>query len=227
MDNTNNMIILHPDHLISVTVVADSFTCQRRAVLQDRVKATSDASKPQVYGHVLHEIFQEAMKANCWDLDWLNVLIKRILVRYVESLYEIHVELSEAEDYLMDKMTVLKSWAELFLRLNPSVRRPSSVPWLLWLTITKEESVVEDRNGSSFRMSINKLLEVEEHIWSPMYGLKGNIDATVQVAVQDWTEEKTLTVPLELKTGRNNNNECHRAQTALYSLLLSDRYGMS
>ena len=85
---------------------------------------------------------------------------------------------------------------------------------------------MEDKNGSNFRMSINKLLEVEERIWSPMYGLKGNIDATVQVAVQDGTEEKTLTVPLELKTGRNNTNECHRAQTALYSLLLSDRYGM-
>ncbi len=75
-------------------------------------------------------------------------------------------------------------------------------------------------------MSINKLLEVEEHIWSPMYGLKGNIDATVQVAVQDGAEEKTLTVPLEIKTGRNNTTESHRAQTALYSLLLSDRYGM-
>lgn len=87
--------------------------------------------------------------------------------------------------------------------------------------------MVADRNGSSFRMSINKLLEVEEHIWSPMYGLKGNIDATVQVAVQDGTEEKTLTVPLEVKTGRNNTNESHRAQTALYSLLISDRYSMT
>jgi DNA replication ATP-dependent helicase Dna2 len=118
------MIILHPDHLISVTVVADSFTCQRRAVLQDRVKATNDATKPQVYGHVLHEIFQEAMKANRWDSDWLNILIKKILIRYVESLYEIHVELSEAADYLMDKMTALRAWVELFLRVKPSVREP-------------------------------------------------------------------------------------------------------
>lgn len=58
-----------------------------------------------------------------------------------------------------------------------------------------------------------------------MYGLKGNIDATVQAVLQDGAEQKTLTVPLELKTGKNNTNEAHRAQTALYSLLLSDRYG--
>lgn len=73
-------------------------------------------------------------------------------------------------------------------------------------------------------MSINKLLDVEEHIWSPMYGLKGNIDATVQVSMHDELGQRTLTVPFEVKTGKRAN-ESHRAQTALYTLLLSDRYG--
>ena len=85
--------------------------------------------------------------------------------------------------------------------------------------------MVKDRNGTHALMSINKLLDVEEHVWSPMYGLKGNIDATVQVVMKDGGDEKTLTVPLEVKTGRNNTNAAHRAQTALYTLLLSDRYG--
>ena len=60
-----------------------------------------------------------------------------------------------------------------------------------------------------------------------MYGLKGNIDATVQVTMDDDTGRKTLTVPFEVKTGKNVSNASHRAQTALYTLLLSDRYGMS
>jgi len=75
-------------------------------------------------------------------------------------------------------------------------------------------------------MSVNKLLDVEEHVWSPMYGLKGNIDATVQVTMKDEHGTKTLTVPFELKTGKSTSNASHRAQTALYTLLLSDRYGM-
>jgi DNA replication ATP-dependent helicase Dna2 len=87
--------------------------------------------------------------------------------------------------------------------------------------------MVEDRNSSKLNLSINKLLEVEEHIWSPMYGLKGNIDATVQVACREQGIEKNLVVPLELKTGRRDTNQAHRAQTALYTLLLSDRYGKS
>jgi len=84
---------------------------------------------------------------------------------------------------------------------------------------------VKDRNGKEINMSINKLLDVEEHVWSPMYGLKGNIDATVQVTMQDDEGERTLVVPFEVKTGKNTSSTSHRAQTALYTLLLSDRYG--
>lgn len=58
-----------------------------------------------------------------------------------------------------------------------------------------------------------------------MYGLKGNIDATVQAACWDGQNEKNLIVPFELKTGNKDTSQAHRAQTALYTLLLSDRYG--
>lgn len=74
-------------------------------------------------------------------------------------------------------------------------------------------------------MCVSKLLDVEEHVWSPMYGLKGNVDATVQVTMQDGNKQRTLTVPFEVKTGKNPSAS-HRAQTALYNLLLSDRYDM-
>lgn len=73
-------------------------------------------------------------------------------------------------------------------------------------------------------MSVNKLLEVEEKLWSPTYGLKGMVDATVQVSMKDDGGERTLTVPFEIKTGKFSN-AAHKAQTALYTLLLSDRYG--
>lgn len=93
------------------------------------------------------------------------------------------------------------------------------------LTFHQADAVVRDRNGRQSIMSINKLLDVEEHVWSPMYGLKGNIDATVQVTMQDDQGERTLTVPFEVKTGKNSSNAAHVAQTALYNLLLSNRYG--
>ena len=91
-------------------------------------------------------------------------------------------------------------------------------------------------------LAISKLLDIEEDIWSPTYGLKGKIDATVQGIILDpvgtpsgygkklplagLQRTRTSTpLPLELKTGRSNAGMEHRAQTLLYTLLLSERYG--
>lgn len=115
------MLILHPDHLISSTVIADSFGCTRRAVLQDRVKATSDSSPPLVYGTLLHEIFQAAMLANRWDTEWLRQLILEIATRHIEDLYTIKVPVLQAVEYLQSKMGELQAWAELFVSAKPKV----------------------------------------------------------------------------------------------------------
>ena len=212
IDDADNMIILHPDHLISATVVSDSFTCTRRAALQDRVKATSRATAPQVYGHILHEVFGEAFRLNQWTTQSFVDILQTILPNYLEPLYEIGVTESDAMEYLLGKTTDLIGWASVFVG-------ESIVP----------DAVIRDRNGALVPIAINKLLELEEHVWSPMYGLKGNVDATVQAQMQlpDEVASKTLVVPLELKTGKRDNVDTHRAQTALYTLLLSDRYDIN
>ncbi|OCT51852.1 DNA replication ATP-dependent helicase/nuclease dna2 [Cladophialophora carrionii] len=212
VDDADNMIILHPDHLISSTVVGDSFTCMRRAVLQDRVKATNAASQPQVYGHILHEVFGHALTVNKWDRQTFREIIDKVLPSYIESLYEIGVRIPDATEYLLGKQSELMGWASVFVGDTLSA-----------------DAVIRDRHGVLVPATINKLLELEEHIWSPMYGLKGNIDATVQAQMKLPNDEKprTLLVPFELKTGKRDNVEQHRVQTALYTLLLSDRYDIN
>lgn len=121
IDDANNILILHPDHLISATVVGDSFGCTRRAVLQDRVKATSDPSKPMLYGTILHELFQAAMLANRWDTEWLSEEIDRVATKHMEDLYTIRVEIPQAVDDLQAKMPELQAWAELFVSSKPKV----------------------------------------------------------------------------------------------------------
>lgn len=116
------MLILHPDHLISALVVADSFGCTRRAVLQDRIKATSEPSAPQIYGTMLHEIFQEALTANKWDLETLNDIIEKILSRHIEDLYEVKLSIAQARQHLESKLPELQAWAGIFVKGRPQVR---------------------------------------------------------------------------------------------------------
>ena len=126
VDNTENLLILHPDHLISSTVVGDSFTCTRKAVLEDRVKATSDANQATLYGHLLHEIFQEALKANKWDDDFMTSLIETTATRSLESLFELQIELPIAIEQLRARAVDLQAWAEIYVAARPKV-------WLLLL----------------------------------------------------------------------------------------------
>jgi DNA replication ATP-dependent helicase Dna2 len=121
VDNTNHMIILHPDHLISATVVADSVDCQRRAVLQDRVKVIGQIEKPQAFGIIFHEVFQEALMANKWDLDSLQLLVEKVLENHVEELYTINMTTSEAIETIMGKIPQVQAWADVFLQTKPKV----------------------------------------------------------------------------------------------------------
>ena len=123
VDDSQNLLIIHPDHLISATVVADSFSCTRRAILQDRVKATSQISEPTVYGSILHEIFQEAMKANLWDTESMTLIIETVAKRYLESLFELNIALARAVDHLKSKAVNLQAWADVFVNVKPKVSR--------------------------------------------------------------------------------------------------------
>ena len=123
-DSSSNLLILHPDHLLSSTVLADSFTCMRRAVLQDRVKATSEASQAQVYGHILHEVFQEALKANNWDGEWLGGVIENVVKkRHLEDIYQIDMDVDQVIVELKDKMVMFQSWARVFVGDEPRVSK--------------------------------------------------------------------------------------------------------
>lgn len=126
VDNTNYMIILHPDHLISATVVADSMDCQRRAVLQDRVKVFGQLERPQAFGVFFHEVFQEALQANLWDMESLRSLVETVLQRHLEELYSINMSVSEAVENIMGKIPSVQAWADVFLHTKPQVRVQSA-----------------------------------------------------------------------------------------------------
>lgn len=211
IDNPNGFVILHPDTLVSSTHVADSFKCLRRAVLQDQIKATGETSEPLVYGSIIHELFQEAISRMDFSTLYLESLIDVLVIRHIEQLYSINVTLAAATIYLRGKIFLIQAWAEIFVAPEPSVY-----------------SFMADHCGSADakpKVCINKVLDIEEHVWSPTYGLKGNIDATVQVRIDEPdVSSRTLIVPLEVKTGKNTSLMNHRAQTMLYTLMMSDRY---
>jgi len=58
------------------------------------------------------------------------------------------------------------------------------------------------------------VLDIEENVWSPRYGLKGKIDVTGKFRIRNLhtSEESDAILPVEIKTGKNSHSMEHHVQ---------------
>ncbi|KAK9472748.1 uncharacterized protein V1510DRAFT_126073 [Dipodascopsis tothii] len=208
LDNGGGLLVVHPDYLVSSTSIADYFSCARKATLGMRVSAISDFNKAMTYGTVLHEVFQECILARDFSTPFMDACVDKYVPRHVEEFFFLEEPLAAAKAYVRDKFGAMQDWVA---RYYAPAMRP--------------DAVITDSHSSDQRLtlSVAEVLNTEEHIWSPMYGIKGSIDITVRAEVSG---RGRAVVPLELKTGKAFKTVGHRAQTMLYTLMLSDKYDM-
>jgi DNA replication ATP-dependent helicase Dna2 len=134
---SNNLLILHPDTLVSATRASDAHFCRRKAVLQEKVRSSSESSPALVYGNLLHELFQSCFLAmaepsdakvedkvkEAFSLHRREAEIDRLLKvpKNIESLFTIHVELDEARNHLREKSVTFAEFANMYIGQLPKV----------------------------------------------------------------------------------------------------------
>ncbi|XP_073222002.1 DNA replication ATP-dependent helicase/nuclease JHS1 isoform X2 [Cicer arietinum] len=211
IDHDNNFLIVHPDILVSGTRVAGSFSCPRRAVLDERLKS-NEYSIAALCGTLLHQIFQAGLTSNNPTINFLECYTEVVLQKNIESLFACGVNEKDVHKTLIDGIPKIYNWIMLFRNMEE-----------------REDPNVDFGcvNGMK-KVGISEVIDIEEMAWAPKYGLKGIVDASVRVMVQsrkDKPEEKIM--PVEFKTGKSTNSQSsveHNAQVILYTLLMSERY---
>lgn len=106
---------------------------------------------------------------------------------------------------------------------------PQILAWKAQHLNNSDGCVIEPTGSScasgagSRRVRITSIEATEENIWSPAFGLKGKVDATLMAQIQQedgsW---QSVVLPLELKTGKPSFLE-HRGQVILYAMMLAER----
>ncbi|BBN05891.1 DNA replication ATP-dependent helicase/nuclease Dna2 [Marchantia polymorpha subsp. ruderalis] len=209
IDREHNLLIINPDILISGSKVGSSFACPRRAVLDERMK-TNEWSYAALIGTMLHQLFQGALRSRQPLPADLESEAELIVQRNLDGLYAAGVSEREALSKLVEAIPTILKWWQQHVRAEEKTRE--------FEPLTRGKHVG----------SISEILDIEEMIWSPKYGLKGMIDASVTVKLGNLTlggEDRIM--PLEFKTGKATTGQAgveHRAQVILYTLLMSDRY---
>lgn len=213
IDNQKNFIVVHPDRLISCTAVADSYSCLRKSVLQLKVKGVSEYTEALVHGNIIHAVLQNALQTGDFAVSSIKKQMRNAVANALEDLYAMDQDEETALNILMEYADHIHEFGTKYANQYP---RPDA-------RVSKNMGMDLEAEMGCTSVSVCKVLDIEEHLWSPTFGLKGMVDASVQLRLSP--TNKVLTVPFELKTGKVSRFITNRAQTLLYTLLMSDRYG--
>ncbi|BEI94616.1 uncharacterized protein CcaverHIS019_0701880 [Cutaneotrichosporon cavernicola] len=211
--DTSSYLVAHPDILVTMTSIANAMPCTRRPLLNQLVRLPEPVSKPIVYGTILHGLLQESLREGTFDPAATRRRVTTDLATDGRRLEVWGAGLdpgSVAEDLGRRAEDAFASFGRRWVGASPKA----------------EGNVVTARDESVGTVAINGLHDVEEDIWSPKWGLKGKVDASVQAIFERDGQSQEVVAPMEIKTGRSIGGVQHRAQTLLYTLLMEDRYGL-
>ncbi|GAM17628.1 hypothetical protein SAMD00019534_008030 [Acytostelium subglobosum LB1] len=235
VDNNKNLIVLHPDLLITGTELGGSFTCSRRALLKEQMSSEFNSTVP-LYGSIVHEVFQRCLSEIHFEKEYISSYKRDVLLQpnyalKLSSLGETH---DEASNHIELWQSTIQNFGNTFIDSQNS-----------------KKNIIEIEN-QKWHMQITKVLDIEENIWSLMYGLKGKIDSSVEIKLRKPFESpskrkkqspskgkrqsktttntddsvKYLNVPFEIKTGKPFEVPfiSHTSQVLIYILMMNDRY---
>lgn len=203
VDDNHNLLIWNPDILISSTTVAEQLKCARKSVIKSRFRFPGETNIHFIIGIIIHEVFQSCFVKELWSLEYMREVMESLVESYRIQIYSLGDIREKVVSEVETQLPYLESW---FLKYY---RRPST-------------SVATGRPHQQVMMAISDALDIEETVWSPMFGIKGMVDVTLDASFRDQKSQKRVLLPMEIKSGKESI--AHHAQATLYALLFKDRY---
>ncbi|AMD22421.1 HGR082Cp [Eremothecium sinecaudum] len=206
----DNLLILNPDLLVSATMIGNSIDCIRRSVLNFQLQEPAEPSVHMLIGSLVHELLQELLKIKTQNQEVNDKVIESTLDGIIEYHMLSILMCNETKETIKD--TIFKFHVGNLKQFICEYVKDSN----------RNCQVNVVGFSETERLSISNVIDIEENIWSPMFGIKGFIDATVEAHIG---HNKKLIAPLEIKTGKSKAI-AHEAQGSIYTLLLTDRYDL-
>ncbi|SCU90102.1 LAMI_0E00628g1_1 [Lachancea mirantina] len=203
----DNLLVQNPDILLSATTVGKSVECSRRSLLSSLFSGPMEPSLPALIGNIVHEILQSGLRHRLQN-DCVTQHLLKSQCQKVCDEYETEIVMcGSSKDAVVDIVC--------------EEHIPNIVKFINDYVTEQGESLINvSGTRSKEPFSINNIIDIEENIWSPVFGIKGFLDATIEARS---AEGKFYVAPLEIKSGRTKSL-AHEVQGSLYTLLLRDRY---
>jgi len=161
------VLVLHPDELISPTLVSEAVKCPRLAVLQSRLGSTGLSSKPAVIGTLRHELFERCLRSQDASNKSGALFTRQIIRNNAEALMGCGItNQREAFTEVYKTLSQIQQFLQTYTSWNNENKGGSFTPTaILQGMFASCDTLVE----------IKKVYSTEEWTFVPELGLKGNV----------------------------------------------------
>jgi len=221
--NDDLVMILHPDQLVTPTTISETVSCLRRAILKTRYGSSSFTGRAAMIGSMRHSLFERCLLQNNFTREFAQIEAPLIVREFGEQLV--------GAGLLNEREITLE-----VIKMLPNIQKFAA----MYTNFTGNDgrgNMVGVGHSKSIDICAERIHATEEFAVSTELGIKGFIDATVEVSTRppngilDYTKKIKPTTSLmgvELKTGHNQTPQhAHMAQLVLYTMALRTRYGSS
>jgi hypothetical protein len=172
------LLIHMPDQLLAPTSIVDANKCTRRGVLKTMISSMGTVHPSAINGTMYHSLFEAALRKSLkTDADLEKAAVEAVAAKSKELL-DAQVTDEAALKYLRSTFAWTLQWVNQFMRQRPS---PASR-----LTAGHVPGVQAGVHGHVERdVAIQDVLDIEEWVEAPKFGMKGQIDASVKVVLAD------------------------------------------
>jgi DNA replication ATP-dependent helicase/nuclease Dna2 len=116
-----NLLIHHPDTLLTPSLLASAPNCQRRPLVTALLRTLSPPTPALVYGTVLHDVVQKCLQERRWDAPWLETRVDAALSMAFGDLVRAGVTLSVAKDEILRRAVGVETFGERYIGGYPKV----------------------------------------------------------------------------------------------------------
>ena len=206
VDNDNGYVVQSPDVLISSTTLMSANYCIRKAWLSSKFSGWLPGNRAMLIGTIVHQLFQNSCLKRIRGIEKIKELFLSDLSSFIHNLYAIEITNNQIIEDVVAYIPSIAEW------INKYVYSMSNI----------EDTNSQYGSQTNEQLQIIRVLDIEESVWNPKWGLKGIIDLTVEVAIGDNQFTTKSCMPLELKTGRASFSNEHIGQVGIYSIMMDD-----
>ena len=121
LTTTANLLILHPDILLTATALSNAPQCMRKPILSSLVRSTSDITPALVWGSMLHEVMQRCLLEKKWDDPWIDECLHNAISGGLGELVKLGISEEVALMEMKERAKHFKVFAERYLGDLPKV----------------------------------------------------------------------------------------------------------